>query len=159
MKTTVLIADDHELMREGIRALLERDPRFSIVASVADGTTASEQIAGRSPDVAILDAVMPGKGGIDVISEVGQSASPTRCVLVSMFEHIHLIAEAIEAGAGAPAKAAVNHQLMRVLGHIRVQVVHQHPHRRLGQPAFGGELVTAGGADFDVTVFCRLGHS
>ena len=57
------------------------------------------------------------------------------------------------------ADTAVHHQFLGVLGHLRVEVVHQHAQRRFGQPAFGGELVTAGGADFDVTVFCRLGHS
>ena len=57
------------------------------------------------------------------------------------------------------ADTAVHHQFFGILGHLRVEVVHQHAQRRFGQPAFGGELVTAGGADFDVTVFCRLGHS
>ena len=55
------------------------------------------------------------------------------------------------------ADTAVHHQFFRVLGHLWVEVVHQHAQRRFSQPAFGGELVTVGGTDFDVAVFCRLG--
>jgi hypothetical protein len=57
------------------------------------------------------------------------------------------------------ADATVHHQFFRVLGHLWVEVVHQHAQRRFSQPAFGGELVTVGGADFYVTVFSRLGHN
>ena len=60
--------------------------------------------------------------------------------------------------ARGPADAAVHHQLFRVLGHLWVEVVHQHAQRRFSQPAFGGELVATGSADFNVTVLGRLGH-
>jgi hypothetical protein len=56
--------------------------------------------------------------------------------------------------AGGAADAAVDHQLMRVFSHIGVQVVHQHPHRRFGQPAFGGDLGAGGGEDVAGVVAC-----
>ena len=78
-------------------------------------------------------------------------------VVVQIGEALDDLVVALPITCGA-ANAAVHHQLFRVLGHLRVEVVHQHAQRCFSQPAFGGELVTAGGADFDVTVFCRLGH-
>ena len=58
----------------------------------------------------------------------------------------------------SPANTAIHHQLGRVLGHLRVEVVHQHPQGRFGHPAFGSELGAAGGADLTITVAGELGR-
>ncbi len=75
-------------------------------------------------------------------------------VVVQLLEGLDDRIKALPVARGA-ADAAVHHQLLGVLGHVRVEVVHQHAQRRFGQPALGGERVAARGADFDVAV---LGH-
>ncbi len=97
----VTIADDHELMLEGICALLDRSGRCDVVATAGDGDTAIQQIETQQPDLAIVDASMPGKSGIEVIAAASLLSEGTDFILFSMFDHVHLIAEAASAGAAA----------------------------------------------------------
>jgi DNA-binding NarL/FixJ family response regulator len=96
----ILLADDHSMVRQGLRALLEREG-FSVVAEAADGPEAVEMAAEQKPDVAILDVVMPRLSGVQAAREI-QGASPhTKTVLVSMqTDHRHVI-EGMRSGARA----------------------------------------------------------
>ena len=97
----MIIADDHELMLEGIRTLLERNGEFEVIATASDGDSALREIASLQPEIAIIDAILPGKSGIEVISEASLTSANTAFVMISMFDHIHLISDAKAAGAAA----------------------------------------------------------
>ncbi|NJN65664.1 MAG: response regulator [Chloroflexaceae bacterium] len=81
----VVLADDHHLVRQGIRALLERDKRIQIVGEAPNGQEALELIARHQPDVAIVDIRMPMPNGIMVIEQVRALKLPTRVIILSMY--------------------------------------------------------------------------
>jgi len=96
---SVLIADDHPLFREGIRGLLTRDGRFTVVAEAARGDEALARLAAKPPQIALLDHSMPGLSGLEVIRRARELDIPTRCGLLSSFGRATLVAEALRAGA------------------------------------------------------------
>ncbi len=79
-----------------------------------------------------------------------------RLVFVEVAQRLDDLVE-IGPGAGGPADAAIDDQFMRVFGHFRIEIVHQHAQRRFGHPAFGGQLGAAGGADV-ADIVARIGH-
>ncbi len=95
----VLVADDHAVVREGIRTLLEASPDFELVGEAASGDEALDKIRSLDPDVAILDITMPGLSGIDVISRVRKSGSRTALLILSMHDHPEYVLGAVRAGA------------------------------------------------------------
>ncbi|MBM4443342.1 MAG: response regulator transcription factor [Candidatus Rokubacteria bacterium] len=97
--TTIVLADDHQVVRQGLRALLEREPDFSVVAEAADGATALEAVRERDPDVLVLDLVMPGVGGLDVLRQLGAERLRTRTVVLSMHSSEAYVVEALTHGA------------------------------------------------------------
>lgn len=135
---------------------------FTATGTVLSGQ-ALGQLFGVSDSVGILIfasvIVLVTVLGYRVIHFIGRVAS-----VIGVIAFVYLFSRLIgQTDVGAlpvarrTADTAVHHQFFRVLGHLRVEVVHQHAQRRFSQPAFGGELVTVGGTDFDVAVFCRLG--
>lgn len=99
MKTTVLIADDHAIVREGIRSLLETTDDFEVVGEASDGQQAVTQTLARAPAMIILDLMMPGSSGASVISTLTQQCPGSRIVVLSSTEDDDLAFSAIEAGA------------------------------------------------------------
>ncbi|MYZ43563.1 response regulator [Schauerella aestuarii] len=99
MKTTVLIADDHAIVREGIRSLLETTDDFEVVGEASDGQQAVTQTLARAPAMIILDLMMPGSSGASVIATLTQQCPGSRIVVLSSTEDDDLAFSAIEAGA------------------------------------------------------------
>jgi DNA-binding NarL/FixJ family response regulator len=95
----VLVADDHAVVREGIRTLLEATPDFELVGEASSGDEALERIQSLDPDVAILDITMPGLSGIEVISRVRGSGARTALLILSMHDHPEYVLGAVRAGA------------------------------------------------------------
>src|SRR5262245_42791577 len=95
---TVLIADDHPIVRKGLRQVIESDPQLKIVEEAGDGQSALDQIKALQPDVAVLDLDMPGKGGFDVVREMRKSRFATEVVIVTMHGEADLFAEAMDLG-------------------------------------------------------------
>jgi DNA-binding NarL/FixJ family response regulator len=95
----VLIADDHALVREGLRALLAREPTLELVGEAADGEAALRDIERLQPDVALLDITMPGLDGIDVVRRLRERRLRTRVVMLTMHEDRACIEQAMRAGA------------------------------------------------------------
>jgi len=95
----VLVADDHAIVREGIRTLVEATPDFELVGEAASGDEAVERILSLDPDVAILDITMPGLSGIEVISRVRESGGRTALLILSMHDHPEYVLGAVRAGA------------------------------------------------------------
>jgi len=95
----ILLADDHTVMRKGLRLLLERQPEFSIVGEAADGRQAVDQAAATNPDVAVLDIAMPNLGGIEAAQRITAAQPGTAIVILSMHSDEGYVLRALKAGA------------------------------------------------------------
>ena len=95
---TVLVADDHPLLRQGLRLALTADPGLQIVAEVANGEEALQQILSLSPDVAVLDIDMPGRSGFAVVRELNRLSSRVGVIILTLHTGMDLLLEALEIG-------------------------------------------------------------
>src|SRR5437879_10111895 len=94
-----VVVDDHSLIREGTRQILEREPDFEVVGEASTGEEALELIARLAPDLALLDLRLPDISGIEVAREVRERGGATRVVLLSAFDDEEYVIEALSAGA------------------------------------------------------------
>jgi two-component system response regulator NreC len=97
----LLLADDHALVRRGMRALIDTQPTYSVVAEAADGVEAVTLCEQHRPDVAVLDVAMPRLSGIDVAERVRRLEAPPHVVMLSMHADESYILRALNAGAAA----------------------------------------------------------
>jgi DNA-binding NarL/FixJ family response regulator len=95
----LLIADDHEIFRAGLRALLEAQPGWRVVAEAADGRDAVKKAAETRPDVALLDIAMPFLNGLEAAQEIAQSCPRTKIVMLTVHDSDAMINEVLAAGA------------------------------------------------------------
>lgn len=98
-KITILLADDHELVRNGIKALLQSDDSLQVIAEAANGREALDKIASEQPDLAIIDVRMPELNGIETVAHVIQSGSTTKPIVLSMHDSEEYVLKSIEAGS------------------------------------------------------------
>ncbi len=99
--TTIMLAEDHAVVRQGVRTLLQAEPDFDVVGEAVDGRQAVEMLERLQPDVLVLDMVMPGLGGLEVLRRAAQRSPRTRAVVLSMHEDEAYVVEALAAGASA----------------------------------------------------------
>lgn len=99
MTIRVLLADDHTLLREGLRALLAAHPGIAVVAEVGDGREALRRTEELKPDVLVMDVSMPGLNGIEAAELVHARCPHTRIVMLSMHSSIEHVFRALRAGA------------------------------------------------------------
>ena len=99
MPTTVVLADDHQVVRKGLRALLETEADLSVVGEAADGLEAVALVERFQPTVLVADVVMPGLSGPDVAREVRRRSPGTRTVILSMYANEAYVLEALTNGA------------------------------------------------------------
>ena len=97
----LLLADDHALVRRGMKALIDTQSSFAVVAEAADGVEAVALCEEHQPDVAVLDVAMPRLSGIDVAERVRRMANPPHVIMLSMHADESYILRALKAGAGA----------------------------------------------------------
>jgi DNA-binding NarL/FixJ family response regulator len=95
----ILIADDHGIVRSGIKLLLETQPDLEVVAEAADGADAVEQALGSRPDLCILDVGMPKLTGLQAAREIRRHLPEARVLILSMHDDEHYLFEALKAGA------------------------------------------------------------
>jgi DNA-binding NarL/FixJ family response regulator len=95
----ILVADDHGIVRSGIKLLLERQADLQVVAEASDGVEAVEQALATHPDLCILDVGMPRKTGLQAAREIRSFLSETRVLILSMHDDEHYLFEALKAGA------------------------------------------------------------
>ena len=99
--TTIVLADDHHVMRQGLRSLLEAEPDFQVIGEAGDGEEALHVVESLRPDILVLDMVMPGLNGIEVTQRLRQIAPKTAVVVLSMFGTEGYVHKAMRAGAKA----------------------------------------------------------
>lgn len=95
----LVLADDHNMMRSGLRLLLEREPDFSVVGEASDGREAIEVADAQSPDVVVMDVAMPNLNGIEAARRITASHSNTSVVILSMHSDESYVLRALNAGA------------------------------------------------------------
>ena len=99
--TSIVLVDDHQLVRQGLRALLEAEPDFSIIGEAANGLEAAESVQRLGPDILIVDLKMPSLSGLEVTRQVSQRWPQTRVVILSMYSDEGYVLEALRNGASA----------------------------------------------------------
>ena len=99
MTTRILLADDHALVRRGLRLILDGEPDLRVVAEAGDGAEAVEKVAGGGIDLAILDIAMPRMTGLQAAREVSRRASDVRILMLSMYDNEQYFFAALKAGA------------------------------------------------------------
>ena len=95
----VLVVDDHAVVREGIRSVLERQPGFEVVGEAGDGATALKLAQSTTPDVVVLDVSMPGGSGLRTAAELRTQVPEARVLILSIYDNAEYVLEAVRAGA------------------------------------------------------------
>ena len=95
----VMVVDDHSIMRVGLKQVLEQSGEFEVVGDAADGEEAVRVAAEVSPDVVVMDVMMPGKDGVEACREIMESAPDTRVVMLTASTEEAAVVEAVAAGA------------------------------------------------------------
>jgi DNA-binding NarL/FixJ family response regulator len=98
-KQRILLVDDHEVVRLGLKALLEHHPHFEVVAEAASAKEAIEQTSRYQPDIVLMDIRLPGVSGIDACEEIIRDYPDTRVVMLTSYAEDEMLFSAIRAGA------------------------------------------------------------
>src|SRR5450755_4440498 len=101
MPIRILLADDHALVRDGVRALLEKQPDMAVVAEAADGREAARLAEEHAPDVVVMDIGMPNLNGIDATRRILAARPGTAVVILSMHQDESYVLRSLKAGAKA----------------------------------------------------------
>jgi two-component system, NarL family, response regulator NreC len=118
MPIRVVLGDDHVLVRQGLRSLLERE-KFQIVAEASDGQEVIRQVQALSPEIAIIDISMPILNGIDAARELVRSSPKTKTILLTQHEEEQYIHEALQAGVrGYVLKSQVANDLIHAIQQV-----------------------------------------
>jgi DNA-binding NarL/FixJ family response regulator len=108
----VLIADDHDVIREQIQEIICRHPQVEVCAFAKDGMEAVDKASHLKPDFVILDISMPGLNGLDAAAQIRKIVPKSKVIMLSMHESHHLEAAALRAGADAIISKALAGELL-----------------------------------------------
>ena len=95
----VLLVDDHSMMRDGLKVMLEMSGEFEVVGQARDGEEAVQAASDLSPDVVVMDVMMPNKDGVEACREIMESAPDTRVIMLTASTEEDAVIEAVSAGA------------------------------------------------------------
>src|SRR4030066_211996 len=98
-KQRILLVDDHEVVRLGLKALIERHPTFEVVAEAATAREAVERVAQFSPDVVVMDIRLPGGSGIEACQEIADKYPDSKVIMLTSYAEDEMLFSAIRAGA------------------------------------------------------------
>jgi len=124
----ILIADDHVIVREGIRTLIGSEPGLLVVGEAANGLEAVEQTRALRPDVVLMDLVMPLKNGIEAIAEITRENPDVGILVITSFSEEDMVFPAIQAGAlGYLLKDSSPEQLLQAIQDVHRGLSSLHP--------------------------------
>jgi two-component system response regulator NreC len=113
---TIVLADDHVVVRSALRMLLEAEPGFEVVAEAGDADSAARYVLGHKPTVLVLDLNMPGGSGLEAIPQIRERSPNTQIVVLTMQKEAAFAREAMRAGAlGYILKDAADEELVRAV--------------------------------------------
>jgi two-component system response regulator NreC len=116
MSISILLADDHRVVRQGLRTLLQMEADFQVVGEASDGLETLEQVRQLKPNVAVIDLMMPGIGGLQVTRQIKRNFPQTHSVILSMHANEAYVVEALRSGASAYVlKDATAEELVRAI--------------------------------------------
>jgi DNA-binding NarL/FixJ family response regulator len=98
-KQRILLVDDHEIVRLGLKALLERNPSFEVVAEASTARDAIEKVETFSPDVVVMDIRLPGGSGIEACNEIAERFPNSKVIMLTSYAEDEMLFSAIRAGA------------------------------------------------------------
>lgn len=149
-RLTVLLADDHAMVREGTREMLERDRGISVVGEAADGAAAVAMAAELAPDVVLLDLGLPILNGLEAARRMRELPRPPRILMLSAYDDDDYVAAAVEAGAtGYLLKTAHMKDIVAAIRSVALGEVVLDPAvarkliSRSDQPASTGDVLSA----------------
>ncbi len=115
-RQTILLVDDHEVVRLGLKALLQRYPQFEVVGEAATAREAIDFVAAKRPDVVLMDIRLPGTSGIEACEEITSRFPNTRVLMLTSYAEDEMLFSAIRAGAsGYVLKQIGSEDLIRAL--------------------------------------------
>jgi two-component system response regulator NreC len=118
MSVRIILADDHVLVRQGLKSLLERDG-FQVVGEASDGQEALRQVETLQPDIAVLDISMPTLNGLNAAREMSRSSPKTKTILLTQHDEDQYISEALDAGVkGYVLKSQVASDLLLAIRQV-----------------------------------------
>lgn len=118
--TTIVVADDHKIVREGLVKLLEARSDFTVIGEASDGEEAVQMVLEKQPDVVIMDIWMPRLSGIDATRRIGKQGSHAKILVLSMHESRTYVEEVLRAGAsGYIVKNSASSDLLQAIDAVR----------------------------------------
>ena len=128
MPIQILIADDHGVLRAGLRTLLNAEPNLEVIAEASDGNDVLRLASELRPDIVLLDISMPGPGGIEVTRRLKEALPELRVLILTAHEDESLLREAVQAGAaGYIIKRAVESELINAIHAVWRGDLYVHP--------------------------------
>lgn len=98
-RKTILLADDHTIVRQGLRAVLEGEPQFHVIGEVGDGREAVEAVSALQPDAVVMDIAMPNLNGVEATRQIVAQSVRTDVIILSMYADVEHVVHALQAGA------------------------------------------------------------
>ena len=125
VKLRIALADDHHLIRSGLKLLLGSNETLSIVGEASDGASALLLVEQLQPDILLLDLAMPGMDGLECLRELKRRNLPTRVIVLTMFEDENYVLAAMSAGAlGYVQKSAIDTELFQAIDNVAAGRLH-----------------------------------
>jgi len=119
-KTTVLLVEDHEVVLEGLRALLQTQPDIEVVGETSDGCSAVTMARNMSPNVVVMDVSLPGQNGFRATLQIRRASKETQVLVLSSYDDLECVEQMIDAGAsGFLSKRSVANQLVDAIRAVR----------------------------------------
>jgi DNA-binding NarL/FixJ family response regulator len=148
---SIMLVDDHAVVREGYRAVIEKQPGLKVVAEAGDGAEAYRLFKAKRPDLVVMDLSMPGIGGIEAIRRIRQWDRDARLLVFTMHQNAAFAVQAIRAGArGYVTKSSPPEALVRAIhevfaGKIALSpdIDHELALSHLGEEAVAADVLTA----------------
>ena len=115
-KQRIVLVDDHEVVRLGLRALLDRHPQFEVVGEASSAREALEQVAALEPDVVVMDIRLPGTSGIEACEQIVDQHPNTKVIMLTSYAEDEMLFSAIRAGAsGYVLKQIASEELVKAI--------------------------------------------
>lgn len=162
---SILLVDDHAIVREGYRALLTKQPGMHVIAEASDATQAYQLFKQYQPDLVITDISLPGSSGLELIARIKQRQKNAKILVFSMHQHAGFAEQAIRAGAlGYVSKSSPPEELLRAIGEVYAgrQILSADIAQSLAMEKIGGEqnaLETLTAREFEILRLLVEGHS